>query len=89
MFESPGGAPGFTEGISHVLQSLPQEDFLAVLPDLRLAFSVFTPSQIDRIARSVAQLLGAEENEITRPGEQERLYALGLELDNYASAAIG
>jgi len=62
---------------------LAQEDFLLLLPDLRLAFSVFTPTQIDRIARLVARYLGVETAALYQPAQREEIYALGLELDRY------
>ncbi|MDR1961384.1 MAG: DUF5682 family protein, partial [Gracilibacteraceae bacterium] len=42
---------GFISGLTHVLSTLAAEDFLALLPDVRLAFSAFTPTQIDRVGR--------------------------------------
>jgi hypothetical protein len=80
---------GFLDGLTHVLGSIPHEDFLSLLPDLRLAFSVFTPLQIDRIAKEVARLLGVEETAAQSEAVPEQLLALGRQLDRYAAAKGG
>jgi hypothetical protein len=38
-----------------------EADFVASLPELRLAFAAMTPKETDRIAEAVAQLHGAED----------------------------
>ena len=80
---------GFLEGLGAVLKSMEHEDFLALLPDLRLAFSVFTPTQIDRISDMVAVLLGLNDTEISLPGVSEELLELGHTLDRYAAERMG
>lgn len=80
---------GFLEGISHVLEALPQEEFLALLPDLRLAFSTFTPTQLDRVGELVARLLSVDEMMLAKPAVSERVFALGRQLDAYAAAILG
>jgi hypothetical protein len=69
--------------LTHVLSTLAAEDFLALLPDVRLAFSAFTPTQIDRVGRRVAEHLGAGERALREKGTPEAIYALGLALDEY------
>jgi hypothetical protein len=46
--------------VHDVLLRLPDEDFVAVLPDLRRAFSVFVPAEIERLGEQVARLLAGE-----------------------------
>lgn len=43
------------------LQDWPEDDFIAVLPELRLAFAAMTPKETDRIAQSVARHHGQED----------------------------
>jgi len=52
---------GFIEGINQVIGSVPYEEFLELLPDMRLAFTTFTPIEIDRIGKKVLGVLGIEE----------------------------
>ena len=80
---------GFLDGLGAVLAGMEHEDFMALLPDLRLAFSVFTPRQIDRISDMVALILGLNESEISMPGVSEKLLQLGRELDGYAIEKMG
>jgi hypothetical protein len=46
--------------LDRLLQQWSDRDFLATLPELRLAFAAMTPKETDRIAQAVAQLHGAE-----------------------------
>ncbi|MDR1604628.1 MAG: DUF5682 family protein [Gracilibacteraceae bacterium] len=79
---------GFLAGLNNLLTALPHEDFLALLPDLRLAFSFFTPTQTDRLARGVARLLGTETATLSERAVPEAVYALGRELDAYYTIGI-
>jgi len=51
----------FLEGINSAISAIPYEDFLELLPDLRLAFTFFTPREIDRIGKAILRVLGLEE----------------------------
>ncbi|MEQ1503124.1 MAG: DUF5682 family protein, partial [Myxococcota bacterium] len=44
--------------VHDVVVRLPDDEFLGVLPDLRRAFSVFVPSELEAIGGQVAELLG-------------------------------
>ena len=79
---------GFTEGLNHMLSRLSHEDFLIVLPDLRLAFSALSPTQTDRLARLVSELLGVTARELDKEAAPEELLLLGRELDAYAVGRI-
>jgi len=75
---------GFVQGLSAMLARLTHEDFLIVLPDLRLAFSALSPTQTDRLAKMVAELLGVNRRELEKKAIPEELLLLGRELDIYA-----
>ena len=58
------------------------EDFMEILPELRLAFSYFTPSEIDSIAEKVALLYGKSKEEVKKNIElYSALYAEGIRLE--------
>jgi hypothetical protein len=81
-------ASGFLEGISHVLAALPPEEFLSLLPDLKLAFSTFTPRQLDRVSDLVAALLHVSPEEAAREALPEEVLRLGSSLDGYATPLL-
>jgi hypothetical protein len=43
-----------------LLEGWPETEFVALLPELRLAFAAMTPKETDRIAEAVARLHGAQ-----------------------------
>ncbi len=47
-----------------LLHSFTTEEFMEVLPEMRLAFSYFSPYEVDRIAASVAALYGIRPEEV-------------------------
>ena len=50
--------PAFLGEIDELFLELEDEDFTAMLPQLRLAFSYFLPTETDRLARAAAKLHG-------------------------------
>jgi hypothetical protein len=50
-------SPRLLESVHEVLSRLGEDEFLMVLPDLRRAFAVFVPVEIERIGENVGQLL--------------------------------
>lgn len=52
--------PGVIETTNALLQEWSEEQFIKLLPMLRLALADLTPQECDRVARVVAQLLGIE-----------------------------
>lgn len=78
----------FLDGLSNVLLSIEWEDFLNLLPDLRLAFSTFTPLQIDRISGIVSELLGLTGKLSDISGYSEPLLNLGQTLDTFAAPKL-
>ncbi|MCL2772966.1 MAG: DUF5682 family protein [Oscillospiraceae bacterium] len=78
----------FIDGITNILQNFSHDDFMFVLPDLRLAFSAFTPSQIDKLAGIIAKILGIDKDSVTSAGISEKILSLGREIDKYAIGVI-
>lgn len=78
----------FVKGLSEIFKNLDAESFMNILPDLRLAFSTFTPSNIHKIAQKVAALSGVSADEIKEAGVTEEIYQLGTELDEYAATKL-
>ncbi|MGI6001120.1 MAG: DUF5682 family protein [Candidatus Merdisoma sp.] len=76
----------FLQLIDGLLASLSAEEFMSLLPELRLAFGYFTPLETDRIAGQAAVLHGKTGRELLR-GRSVSLeaYACGEALDSYAA----
>ena len=76
----------FLQLIDGLLASLSAEEFMSLLPELRLAFGYFTPLETDRIAGQAAGLHGKTGRELLR-GRSVSLeaYACGEALDSYAA----
>lgn len=53
--------PGLLAAIDDLLAGWEEEEFTRSLPELRLAFSVLTPREVDRVAAAVSDLLGGQE----------------------------
>ena len=61
-----------------------QEEFMELLPELRMAFTYFTPREIDKIAGAAAGLHGKSGRDILQRKEiYPDWYAYGKELDAY------
>ncbi|MCB9648788.1 MAG: hypothetical protein H6730_19625 [Deltaproteobacteria bacterium] len=58
--------PAVVEGLSSLFVEWPEAEFLAALPELRLAFGQLTPREVDRVARAVA--VGAADPASAGPG---------------------
>lgn len=59
--ESAWQIPSLLEVLDRLLNQWGEAQFVACLPELRLAFAEMTPRETDRIARQVASLHGAED----------------------------
>ena len=58
------------------------DDFLEILPSLRLAFSYFTPQEISETAAAVAKLYSTQSDSVLYGNViDEELYAFGQRLD--------
>lgn len=79
----------FLQMLDDFLQQVPEEDFMKLLPELRMAFTYFTPGEVDRIAASAAGLHGKKREDITdKKGIPGSFYAYGRELDGYVTACM-
>ncbi len=62
-----------------------EQEFVELLPQLRMAFAYFTPAEIDKIAKQAAGLHGMTREDIMERAEVlPQWYAYGKELDAYA-----
>jgi hypothetical protein len=55
--------PAVLQNLHEVLREWEEDRFVAVLPELRLAFADLTPRECDQVARCVAELTGTESRE--------------------------
>ena len=79
----------FLEMTDELLGELDGEEFLEILPSLRLAFSRFTPQEIQTIAARAAALHGEGERAVLDvSGFDEELHAFGAELDAEVMRAL-
>ncbi|MDR0287877.1 MAG: DUF5682 family protein [Clostridiales bacterium] len=79
----------FLAGLENVLLNLDYEDFLTLVPDLRLAFTYFTPPEINDIASNVAGLHGLKkENILWEKAFDEGLRLEARKIDQYAAEVI-
>lgn len=67
--------------LSVLLDRLPHEEFLRLLPELRLAFTFFTPPETSRIAAKVAELHGIPAARLELPAVDERTLLAAKRLD--------
>ena len=64
-------------------------EFMELLPELRMAFTYFTPAETDKIAGMAAGLHGKKREDITeRTAVLPEWYTYGKELDEYAKACM-
>lgn len=56
--------PRLLKLIDQILREVEGDEFLEILPDLRLAFTYFLPFEIDKIARQVCKLYGVKSDAI-------------------------
>lgn len=71
--------------IDELLGLLPGNEFLELLPELRMAFAYFTPMETDRIAAKAAALHGESKKELLSGRKVSPLeYEYGEQLDAYA-----
>lgn len=75
----------FVQTIDFLLKRLSGDELMELLPELRMAFSYFTPKEIDRIAEKAAALYGKDKS-VLQKGSQvnPKEYAYGEALDAWA-----
>ncbi len=69
--------------INNLITSLDSDDFISILPDFKLTFSYFTPSEIDRISRKVSKILSFEGYLLDEKGISEEVLNYGNLLNDY------
>ena len=78
---------GFVSMIDRMIGGLAAEDFLKLLPELRMAFGYFTPMETDRIAGQAAGLHGTgRERLLGGPAVSPLEYEYGESLNVYGTA---
>ena len=66
------------------------QDFMEILPPLRLAFSYYTPSEIQSISRAVAEMRGVRESALLyEDAIDEGLFEFGKRLDKMITKQLG
>lgn len=59
--------------LNGLIEQLSYDDFIAMIPELRLAFTYFTPMETGLIAERVAKLHQVEPDEMSTPALDEQL----------------
>lgn len=81
---------GMIDMLDDFLQRTEYENFLKVLPQLRLAFSFFTPAEMDRLAAKVAKKYGLHGREFVALKEVDaQEYAYGKMLEDRILRGMG
>jgi hypothetical protein len=83
---------GFIGGLNNTVKNLPYDDFIKLLPDLRLSFTTFSPREIDLLAKKVLTLMGLSEERgislTTLPSLDERELRLMEGIDRKAMQLV-
>lgn len=80
----------FLEMTDNLITGLEYDDFIEILPSLRLAFSSFTPSEIRLASKAVSELHGiSSDNLLNKVAVNENLFDLGGEFDRIICGLIG
>ena len=79
----------FLKMLDEFYGSVSEDEFMEFLPELRMAFTYFTPRETDKIAAMAAGLHGKEKHDIMNRGEiLPHWYAYGREIDAYAQGRM-
>ena len=79
----------FVKMTDELLKLLDTEEFMAMLPELRMAFGYFTPMETDRIAAKAAGLHGSTGKDLMKgPEIPPALYEYGERLDRWAASKL-
>lgn len=80
--------PEFLSQIDRLLCALEDDDFTRLLPELRLAFSYFVPTETDRLAKRAAALHGRTGRDLGRRAVDPAAYTQAEALDAWAAARL-
>ena len=78
----------FLKEIDGLFCELEEDDFVAMLPQLRLAFSYFMPRETDRLAKAAAALHGKTDGKIPYSAVDAADYSRAEALDAWAAAHL-
>ncbi len=77
----------FVEMVDRLLRKTEEEEFVRLLPELRLAFSAFRPDETDRIAGQVAALYGKNAKDIRmKRAVPSQMFAYASAIDREVAA---
>lgn len=80
----------FLEMADKLITELEYDDFIGILPSLRLAFSNFTPSEIRLVSKAVTELHGIENDDLlNKVAVDENLFDFGGDFDRIICRLIG
>ena len=80
----------FVNIIDKLIKVLPMDMFIEVLPELHLAFSYFTPGEIDGIAEKAAAIYDSKKSDLmNKPQIYDDFYAIGAELEKLILSESG
>lgn len=80
----------FIEMADKLITEMEYDDFMEILPSMKLAFSYFTPAEIQDTARAVAKLHNTDKNNIlTKYAIDEKMFDFGSEIDANICEILG
>lgn len=80
----------FLEMTDKLITGMEYDDFIEIIPSLRLAFSSFTPTEIQLVSKAVAGLHGiSDDNLLNKTAVDEKLFDFGEQLDRIVCGIIG
>lgn len=79
----------FLQALDTFFAEVDKEEFMELLPELRMAFAYFTPMEIDQIAQEAAALHGKDKDSLMQAqAVLPDWYAYGNKLDHYGKEKI-
>lgn len=72
----------FIKMVDNLITEMEYDDFMEILPSMKLAFSYFTPAEIQDTAKEVAKLHNTDKSNIlSRHAVDEKMFEFGNEID--------
>ena len=72
-----------------LIVSMDYDDFLEILPSMRLAFSSFTPNELRLVAKAAAKLHSGNESDIfLKPAVNEKLFLFSENFDRMICKSV-
>ena len=80
----------FMDMTDTLITEMEYDDFLDILPSMKLAFGYFTPDEIQTLADSAAKINNTDRNAmINTKGIDEKLFAFGQKIDSDICKSVG